>query len=74
VLEEEQAVLSNKNKIISLKKGSKWTYWKGYTFLSFSTLSKSFYPYALVILKNTIDYSFQKVLGSGFQLASLLIV
>jgi hypothetical protein len=26
VLEEEQAVLSNKNKIISLKKGSKWTY------------------------------------------------
>jgi hypothetical protein len=47
---------------------------RGLTFLSFSTLSKSFYPYALGNFEKCIRLFLSKGPGSGFQLASVLIV
>lgn len=66
--EQKQAVLSNKNKIISLNEVQNGlTEKEALLSYPFQRYQNHFYPYALVILKNTIKIiPFKKVPGSGF--------
>lgn len=66
--EEKQAVLSKKNKIISLKEVQNGlTENEALLSYPFQRYQNHFYPYALVILKNKVKIiPFKKVPGSGF--------